>query len=67
MSKLKPIDVSTIIYARTQGSHYHLDRSCPMLEDGDFERLNYVAIKKSEIKKRHLLPCRCAYEGEEIE
>lgn len=60
--KLKPIDDSTIIYARPDGWHYHLNRQCSMLQGEDFERLRYIEINKSEIKKRRLNPCLCAYE-----
>ncbi len=58
----KPIDDKTVIYARPNGWHYHLDKNCKMMGDGDFEKYGYVQIKKSEIKKRHLLACLCAYD-----
>lgn len=48
------------IYARPDGSHYHTDRSCPMLAGGDFETLRYKEITKEEAKKRRLKPCACA-------
>ncbi len=63
MPKLKPINDDTAIYARPDGSHYHLDRNCNMLKDGDFERYGYGQIKTAEIRKRRLYPCVCAYEG----
>jgi hypothetical protein len=61
--KLKPIDDTTVIYARPWGRHYHIDKDCPMLQGGDFERLGYTIIKKADIKKRRLNPDLCAYEG----
>ncbi len=63
MSDLKPIDDSTVIYARPNGGHYHLDINCIMLLDSGFEILGYVEIKKADIKKRKLYPCACAFEG----
>lgn len=61
--KLIPITKDTVIFARPDGWNYHLDRNCSMLQGGDFERLGYVTIKQEEVKKRHLRPCLCAYEG----
>ncbi len=60
---LKPISNNTTIYARPNGIHYHLDRNCPILQSGDFERMGYIEIKQSEIKRRKLNPCVCAYLG----
>ena len=61
--KLKPINADTVIYARQEGWHYHLDRNCPMLSGGDFERLKYEIISPKRIKKRGLNPCpACTYE-----
>ena len=69
--KLKPItDGETKVYARQGGWHYHLDRECPMLKGGDFEKLGYKEIREklgykeisvSDIAKRKLNPCLCAY------
>lgn len=71
--KLKPItDGATKVYARQGGRHYHLDKECPMLkggvfeklgykESGDFEKLGYKEIRVSDIVKRRLNPCVCAY------
>ncbi len=56
--KLKQItDGVTKLYARPGGWHYHLDRECPMLQGGDFEKLNYGEINAGDITKRHLNPC----------
>jgi len=59
---LKIIDKETLIYARPDGSHFHLDRQCNMLQNGDYERLEYTIIDESQIKERKLYPCACAYQ-----
>ncbi len=63
MNPLKAITDSTPIYARPSGGHYHLERSCPMLQGGDFERLKYRQITQRDIKLRYLIPCSCAHYG----
>jgi len=61
--KLKQITNGvTKIYARPDGWHYHLDKGCPMLQGGDFDKLGYKEIKVSDITKRHLNPCPCCYQ-----
>lgn len=57
---------TTVIYARPEGTHYHLDLSCPMLINGDFEKLGYKQISKVEVKERNLKPCVCAFEDYEV-
>ncbi len=58
MNKIyKPIDGETIIFARPDGWHYHLDKNCPMLQGGDFERLKYTRITRVELAKRKLWAC----------
>lgn len=47
-------------FARPDGWHYHVDRNCPMLAGGDFERFGYKEITMKEAKKRKLRPCACA-------
>jgi hypothetical protein len=60
--KLIPLTDKGKIYARPGGRHYHLNRECPMLQGGDFERLGYIRITMAEVKKRKLNPCMCAYQ-----
>lgn len=60
--KLKQITNGvTKIYARQGGWHYHLDRECIMLGGSDFEKFGYKEISKSDIVRRRLNPCACAY------
>jgi hypothetical protein len=61
-SRLISITDSTIIYARPDGGHYHLNRNCPMLQGNQFKYYGYTEIKKLDIKKRKLRPCICCFE-----
>lgn len=53
----------SIIYARPNGGHYHLNKDCTMLKGGDYERLGYKEISREDIKEFKLNPCVCALEG----
>ncbi len=62
---LKPITKDTIIFARPDGWHYHLDRNCEMLQGSQFERLGYIRILQDEIEGLDLFPCpSCAIKEE---
>ncbi len=64
VDKLKPILDSTVIYARPDGRHYHIDRKCCMLQGSDFETYGYVQIAREDIRKRKLNPCACSYKND---
>jgi hypothetical protein len=59
--KPTPVNDKTLIYARPEGWHYHLNRDCVMLSGGQFENYKYTTITPKDIRKRHLSPCVCAY------
>lgn len=57
------LEAAEHVYARPHGWHYHLNKECIMLQGGDFERMHYAEIQKTEIGKLKLNPCpACAYE-----
>ena len=45
------------LFARPEGTHYHVDRNCHMLVDGQFEAYGYIGIDREEIEQRELVPC----------
>jgi hypothetical protein len=57
---LVPLSDDTIIYARPDGGHYHMNKDCPTLR-GDFDKLGYVQTTLTKVKERHLIPCVCTY------
>jgi hypothetical protein len=61
--KYIPINQHTKIYAFQGGSHYHLSKDCPMLNNGQFEKYGYKVISLIEIKTRLLKPCMCVQEN----
>lgn len=46
-------------YARPGGGHIHAGKECPMLKDGDFERLGYREVSLDEARVRKLRCCSC--------
>jgi len=50
------------IYARPKGRHYHFNKDCVMLRDGDFEKFGYTEVTWAEVNKRKLFPCACAFD-----
>ena len=46
-------------YARPDGGHIHSGKKCPMLKDGDFDRLGYVEVSLDEARARKLVCCPC--------
>jgi hypothetical protein len=61
-STLIPLTKETKIYARPDGTHYHLSRDCHLLRGREFDRFAYVVIDIRELRKRKLEPCVCAYD-----
>ena len=51
--------MSIRFYARPDGGHIHSDKECPMLKDGDFERLGYEEVSLDEARARKLMCCSC--------
>jgi hypothetical protein len=47
------------IYASPNGRHFHTNRDCLLLQNGDFERLGYQEIGLDDLKR--LNPCLCVY------
>ena len=47
------------VYVRPQGMHYHTNRDCPMLADGDFESMRYKEISLAEAKQQEFCSCAC--------
>ena len=51
------------MYARPDGSYVHNSKDCPMLNQGQFEKLGYKKITESQMNRRRLKPCACFSES----
>jgi len=48
-----------VLFARPDGKHYHTDRNCPVLQQGNFEKLGYREVTLAEIMRGRLRTCSC--------
>lgn len=55
-----PLEELGELYARPGGGHYHMSRSCRMLQGGQFGEYGYVVVSPDQVRQRGLQPCPCA-------